>query len=171
MCLRITPGFGCSPALPLPYLERGPVGELGFLAALGGHGGIAGADEHRGADLQRRAVGGCVDHAVQGVEGRGDGELPQTFPPGVRHLGESCRIRGLGLGRRRSQGCALKLGGPVAFGDLQELLSGGAWLEETTGDVMGFQKLHLAQPQLLGFPFPIWQKSCRQGSGGITGYL
>lgn len=86
---------------PVPYLDGGAVGKLRFLTALGSHGGVAGADEHGGADLQclplRR-----VDHAVESVEGGGDGELPQALPPGVGHLGECWRIRALGFGRRRS---------------------------------------------------------------------
>lgn len=73
----------------LPYLERGAIGKLRFLAALGGHGGVAGADEHRGADLQHLPLGGRVDHSVEGVQGSGDGELPQALPPGVGHLRES----------------------------------------------------------------------------------
>lgn len=111
-CLRVKcfyPGFAlwthtaptaCTP--PLPYLERAAVGKLHFLAALGGYGGVAGADEHGGADLQRLPLGGRVDHPVEGVEGGGDGELPQALPPGVGHLGESRRIRALCFGRRRS---------------------------------------------------------------------
>lgn len=83
----------------LPYLERGGIGKLRFLAALGGHGGVAGADEHGGADLQRLPLGGRVDHPIEGVQGGGDGELPQALPPGVRHLGESWRICTFCFGR------------------------------------------------------------------------
>lgn len=72
-----------------------------------------------------------MDHPVEGVQGGGDGELPQALPPGVGHLGERRRIRALCFGRRRSQGCALELRGPVAFAGLQELPRSGVWLEET----------------------------------------
>lgn len=80
------------------YLERGSAGKLGFLAALGGHAGVAGADEDGGADLQRWALARRVDHAVEGVEGGGDGERPQALPPGVGRLGERRRVRALRLG-------------------------------------------------------------------------
>lgn len=147
-----------------PYLGRAPAGGLGSLAALGGHAGVAGADEHRGADVQGRALGGGVHHAVQSVEGRGERELPQALPPGLGSLGE--RHRDLGLG-----GCrALGLRGPVALGGLQELLSGAAGLQETTGDVLALQRPPLTQSSTALLPCPPWQHSCRQGSGDITGY-
>lgn len=91
-----------------------------------------------------------MHHAVQGVEGRGDGELSQALPPGVWHLRESCCARGLGLGGR-----TLGLGGPVALGGLQELLGSAAGLQGTARDGMGFQKLQTQHsPRLLCSPLP-----------------
>lgn len=128
LCPR--PGRGCR-TVP-PYLQRAPAGQLGAVAALGGHAGVAGADEHRGADVQRGPLG--VHHAVQRVQRRGDAELPQALPPRLGHLGDLGPLGDSGPGLR---GHALRLRGPVALGGLQELL-GRAGLEETAGDGMGW---------------------------------
>lgn len=114
-----------------------------------------------------------MHHAVQGVEGGGDGERPQALPPGVGRLVERGQLPALRFGRGRSQRRALKRGRPVALAGLQELPGRRVGLEEAeeeAGDAAAAVPLPAgsAQGLLRSFKLP---RAQQQAGCRFTGYL
>lgn len=79
------------PAL-VSYLPHRAVRNICFLHVLGDHRGVAGADEHRGADIHRLAPRGRMNHPVESVQGCCDGELAGPLPPGPRAPSQRGRV-------------------------------------------------------------------------------
>lgn len=81
----LIPGF-------VPYLPHRAGRNICFLHVLGDHRGVAGTDKHWGADLHHLPPRGRMDHPVESVQGRRDGELPGALPPGSRAPSEGGRV-------------------------------------------------------------------------------
>ena len=115
----ILPVTSCGPLAQLqgafswgfvPYLSHGARGSIRFLHVLGGHRGVAGADEHWGADLHHVAPRGRMHHPVEGVQGCCDGELAGPLPPRSQAPSEGGRVGCLATAGGGHQGQVFRVG-------------------------------------------------------------